>query len=43
MQQEEIGMTGRRKEESHGHEMGNRTTGGGRGGAEGHEEMYKGG
>ena len=43
MQWEEIGLTGRSKQESNGHEMGNRTTGGGRGGAGGQEEMYKGG
>jgi len=41
MHWEETGLTGR-KQESHGHEMGNRTTGGGRR-AGGQEEMYKGG
>lgn len=43
MQQEEIELTGRRKQKSHSHEMGNKTTGGGRGGAVRQEEMYKGG
>jgi len=43
MQWEEIGMTGRRKQISHGHEMGNRITGGGRGRTGGQEEMHKGG